>query len=141
MENSTKIRVLVADCHHLIREGLATLLSHETDMLVVGNAADGPEALALFREQQPDIALMDLRMVGQSAIDAIKSLIGEFPEACILVLATFPEDDEIVPALRAGAKDCLLKDMPRDEMAEVIRAVYAGEHPGYYLQIRLRESS
>ena len=141
LEQKAKIRVLVADCHHLIREGLAALISHEPDMEVVGDAADGQEALELFRVQRPDVALMDLRMTGESAVEAIKTLLGEFPEACILVLATFPEDGEIVPALRAGAKDCLLKDMPRDEMADVIRAVYAGERPNYYQQVRIRETS
>jgi len=140
LEEEKKIRVLVADCHHLIREGLANLLSYEPDMQIVGDAADGPEAMALFRERQPDIALMDLRMTGESAVEAIRTLIHEFPTALILVLATFPEDHEIMPALRAGAKDCLLKDMPRQTMVAVIRAVYAGERPNYYQQIRLSQS-
>ncbi|MCW3051076.1 MAG: two component transcriptional regulator, LuxR family, partial [Chthonomonadales bacterium] len=123
MEQEKKIRVLVADCHHLIREGLANLLSYEPDMQVVGDAANGLEAMALFRERQPDITLMDLRMTGESAVDAIRTLVHEFPTARILVLATFPEDNEIMPALWAGAQDCLLKDMPRKEMVAVIRAI------------------
>jgi two-component system NarL family response regulator len=141
LECANKIRVLVADCHHLIREGLAALVSHEQDMKVVGDAADGPEAVALFREHRPDITLLDLRMVGESAVEALQTLLAEFPKAHILVLATFPEDGEIDSALNAGACDCLLKDMPREEMMAVIRAVYAGEHPNYYLQIRSSASA
>ena len=132
--------MLVADCHHLIREGLANLLSYEPDMQVVGDASSGPDAVALYREHQPDIALMDLRMTGESAVDAIRTLLREFPDARILVLATFPEDQEIVPALRAGAKDCLLKDMPRGEMVAAIRSVYAGQRPNYYQQMRRGQS-
>lgn len=128
--------MLVADCHHLIREGLANLLSYEPDMQVVGDASSGPEAMDLFREHRPDIALMDLRMTGESAVDAIRTLLLEFPDARILVLATFPEDQEIMPALRAGAKDCLLKDMPRGEMVAAIRTAYAGQRLHYYQQMR-----
>lgn len=134
MERHGKIRVLVADCHDLIREGLTALLSRQPDMEVVGDASNAIEAISLFREHRPDVALMDLRMHAASAVEAIKTLRTEYPNARILVLATFPEDEEIVPALREGAIDCLLKDMPRDEMYEIIRAVYAGERPNYFIQ-------
>jgi two-component system NarL family response regulator len=133
MGSEQKIKVLVADCHHLIREGLAAVLSYEPDMQIVGNAADADEAIALFRSHRPDIALMDLRMKGESAVEAIQTLRADFPNGCFLVLATFPEDQEIMPALQAGAVDCLLKDTPREQMVAVIRAVYAGERPNYFL--------
>lgn len=136
MEPHKRIRVLVADRHKLIREGLASLLSRQRDMEVVGNAANADDAIALFRECRPDIALMDLRMNEASAVEAIKTLLAEFPGARILVLATFPEDTEIFPALREGAADCLLKDMPRERMYEVIRDVYAGKKPQYFLEHR-----
>ncbi|MCW3051948.1 MAG: two component LuxR family transcriptional regulator [Chthonomonadales bacterium] len=134
MGSDQKIRVLVADCNHLIREGLATLLSYEPDIEVVGDAAGAPEAIELFREHRPDIALIDLRMNGGTAVEAIETLRTEFPDGSFLVLATFPEDWEIVPALKAGAVDCLLKDTPREQIVDVIRAVYAGERPNYFLQ-------
>lgn len=134
MLDHKKIRVLVADCHHLIREGLAALLSYQPDIQVVGDADNADQAIALFREHHPDIALMDLRMQEASAVEAIKTLLAEFPAARILVLATFPEDEEIIEALRVGAIDCLLKNMPRDKMIEVIRAVYSGERPHFFLE-------
>ena len=134
IEREDSIRVLVADCHHLIREGLAAILSHQPDMQVVADAKDGDEAVAMFRQVKPDIALMDLRMNKISAIEAIRTIRQEFPAARILVLATFPEDEEIAPALREGAADCLLKDMPREKMYEVIRAVHAGKRPNFYLE-------
>jgi len=133
MGHEQKIRVLVADCHHLIREGLATLLSYEQDLEVVGDASDGEEAITLFREHQPDVAVMDLRMHGASAVQAIETIRKEFPNARILVLATFPEDEEIFPAHQAGALGCLLKDMPRDEIGQVIRAAYTGQKLNFFL--------
>jgi two-component system NarL family response regulator len=133
MNTEKIIRVLVADCHHLIREGLKAILLRQPDMQVVGDAANADDAIAIFREHEPDVALMDLRMNGASAVEAIKTLRTEFPAATILVLPTFPEDPEIVPALQEGAVDCLLKDMPREKMYELIRVVYAGERPHYFL--------
>lgn len=126
--------MLVADCHNLIREGLAALLSRQPDIEVVAEAENGEQAIALFRKQRPDVAVVDLRMNETGAVAAIKTIRTDFPDARILVLATYPEDEEIIPALRAGAIDCLLKDTPREKMFEVIRAVFSGERPYYFLQ-------
>ena len=133
MEDQQKIRVLVADCHHMIRECLANLLSCEPDISVVGNASNAEEAITLFREHKPDVAVMDLRMNGASAVEAIETIRTDFPNARILVLATFAEDEEIFPAHQAGALGCLLKDMPRKEIGQVIRAVYTGQKLNFFL--------
>jgi DNA-binding NarL/FixJ family response regulator len=121
------IRVLSVDDHPLLREGIAALIGTEEDMELIGEASNGREAVALFREYQPDITLMDLQMPGMNGIDAIGAIRGEFPEARIIVLTNHPGDVQVSRALRAGARAYLLKSMLRKELLETIRAVHAGQ--------------
>jgi DNA-binding NarL/FixJ family response regulator len=121
------IRVLVVDDHPLLREGIAALIQREEDMDRVGEAANGREALDLFRKCQPDVTLMDLQMPEMSGIDAISAIRGEFPEARIIVLTTHPGDVQVSRALKAGARAYLLKGLLRKELLETIRAVHAGQ--------------
>jgi DNA-binding NarL/FixJ family response regulator len=121
------IRVLAVDDHPLLREGIAALIGTEEDMELIGDASNGREAVALFREYQPDITLMDLQMPGMNGIDAIGAIRGEFPEARIIVLTNHPGDVQVSRALRAGARAYLLKSMLRKELLETIRAVHAGQ--------------
>ena len=121
------IRVLAVDDHPLLREGIAALIGSEDDMELIGEAANGREALNLFRKYQPDVTLMDLQMPEMNGIDAIGAIRGEFPDARIIVLTTHPGDVQVSRALKAGARGYLLKGMLRKELLETIRAVHAGQ--------------
>jgi two-component system NarL family response regulator len=121
-----RIRVLLADDHPVVREGLAALMRVASDIEVVGEAADGAEAVRLFRERRPDVALMDLRMPGMGGLEAIETIRRELPQARILVLTTFRGDEDIRRALEAGARGYLLKDAGRDEILDAVRRVHAG---------------
>jgi DNA-binding NarL/FixJ family response regulator len=120
------IRVLSADDHPLLREGIAALIGNQSDMQLIGEAANGREALEQFRKHHPDITLMDLQMPEMSGIDAISAIRGEFPDARIIVLTTYTGDFQVSRALKAGARGYLLKGMLRQELLETIRAVHAG---------------
>jgi DNA-binding NarL/FixJ family response regulator len=120
------IRVLTVDDHPLLREGIASLLADEPDMVLVGEARDGQEAIQQFRCCHPDVTLMDLRMPGMSGLDALMAIRQEFPEARIIVLTTYSGDVEVLTALRAGASGYLLKNALRQELPDAIRAVRAG---------------
>lgn len=121
------IRVLSADDHPLLREGIAALIGNQSDMQLIGEASNGREALEQFRKQRPDITLMDLQMPEMSGIDAISAIRGEFPDAKIIVLTTYSGDFQVSRALKAGARGYLLKDMLRQELLGTIRAVHAGQ--------------
>lgn len=121
------IRILLADDHAVVREGLAAMISRRADMQVVAEAADGAHAVELARQHQPDVILMDLRMPGMGGVEAIRHIRAERPEARIIVLTTYDGDEDIYRALQAGAKAYLLKDTPRDELLDAIRAVHAGQ--------------
>lgn len=127
MQNENVIRILIADDHPIVCEGLAAIIDRREDMSVVGQAYDGKAALELFREQRPDITLMDLRMPNMDGVTTITQLRTEFPDARIIVLTTFDSEEDIYRGLQAGAKAFLLKDSPRDELLEAIRAVYSGQ--------------
>jgi DNA-binding NarL/FixJ family response regulator len=127
MKNSTPIRILSIDDHPLMREGIAAIIRNEPDMLLVAEAANGREAIQGFREHQPDITLMDLRLPDISGIDAMVAIRTEFPDARIIMLTTFEGDVEMRRALQAGAVGYMLKTMPRRQLVEMIRKVHAGK--------------
>ena len=121
------IRVLSVDDHPLLREGIAALVTNQTDMQIVAEASNGREALELFRKHRPDITLMDLQMPEMSGIDAMSSIRGEFPDARIIILTTHAGDVQVSRAFEAGARAYLLKGSLRKELLEAIRAVHAGK--------------
>ena len=127
MNAASKIRIMCVDDHPLMREGIAAIIKNETDMVLVAEASNGREAITGYREQRPDIALMDLRMPDISGIDAVIAIRTEHPSAKIIMLTTFEGDAEIRRALDAGAQGYMLKSMPRKQLVEMIRKVHAGK--------------
>ncbi len=127
MSEQPHIRVFCVDDHPLLREGIATLINNQPDMVVVGQASTGREAIKGFREHQPDIALMDIRLPEMSGIDAVIAIRKEFPEARIIMLTTSEGDVEIQRALEAGARGYMLKSTPPKELVEAVRQVHAGK--------------
>ena len=128
MEHDHPIRILIVDDHLVVRMGLRSMIESQPSMAVVAEAANGQEAVAMFREHRPDIVLMDLRMPGMSGVEATIAIREEFPDSRIIVLTTYDGDENIYRALQAGARAYLLKDIPRNEFLEDIRAVHRGEH-------------
>jgi DNA-binding NarL/FixJ family response regulator len=121
------IRVLVADDHPVVRQGLCTMLELEEDIEVVARAANGEEAVMMARRDRPDITLLDVQMPVLDGIEALRQIRADDPEARIIVLTTYRNEDYIFPSLRAGARGYLLKDASREELTGAIRAVAAGE--------------
>ena len=121
------IRVLAADDHPMVRAGLAAVIGTEPDMEFVGEAANGHEVVALYRDHRPDVVLIDLRMPGMDGLAATRAILAEFPTARIVVLTTYDGDEDIHRALEAGAKGYLLKDMLRTAVINTIRAVHRGQ--------------
>ncbi len=121
------VRVLIVDDHPVVRDGLRGMLDHEEGFEVVGEAADGQEAVARALAFQPDVILMDLRMPGMNGVNAIKELADKGVESRVLVLTTFDTDSDVLPAVEAGATGYLLKDAPREELLRAIRAAARGE--------------
>jgi two-component system NarL family response regulator len=126
-QGSAKIRVLIADDHAVVREGLVAILNRQDDLIVVGEAANGREALEQWRKHRPDITLMDLRMPEMSGVAAIDAIRAEEGQALIIVLTTYDSDEDVYRAMRAGAKAYLLKDAHREELLDCIRRVYHGQ--------------
>jgi DNA-binding NarL/FixJ family response regulator len=124
--NTPAIRILIVDDHPMLREGVGAILDDRTDMIVVGEASDGAEAIARFRELRPDVTLMDLQMPGVGGLEAILAIRAEFPGARILVLTTYAGDTQAVRALKAGATGYLLKSSLRTEMIDAIHDVHRG---------------
>jgi two-component system NarL family response regulator len=125
--NAPVIRILIADDHTVLRDGLASIIWQEQDMDVVGEVGDGRQAVEIWKKQRPDITLMDLRMPGLDGVNAIYEIRAADPSARIIVLTTFDGDEDIYRALRAGAKSYLLKDVRREELFQCIREVHAGK--------------
>lgn len=123
---SEKIRILIVEDHHIVRKGFVALLGMVEGMEVVAEGSVGNEALPLYRQHQPDVTLMDLRLPGMGGVDAIKAMRKEFPEARVIVLTTFDGDEDIYRALQAGARGYLLKGMKLDDLTAAIRTVHAG---------------
>ena len=121
------IRVLLVDDHPVVREGIRGMLSAETGLTVVGEAASGPEAVALAAALSPDVVLMDLRMPGGDGVAATARITAEYPGAHVLVLTTYDTDADILRAVEAGATGYLLKDTPRADLADAVRAAARGE--------------
>jgi DNA-binding NarL/FixJ family response regulator len=127
MNDQAHIRVLCVDDHPLLREGIAAIINNQPDMLLVAEASNGREAIQKYREHQPDVTLMDLRLPDMSGIDSMIAIRSEFPEARIVMLTTFEGDVEIQRSLEAGARGYLLKSMPPKDLAEAIRQVHGGK--------------
>jgi DNA-binding NarL/FixJ family response regulator len=122
-----QIRVLVVDDHPLIAEGIAGLLAVQADVKLIAEAGNGREAIQQFRLHRPDVTLMDLQMPQMNGFDAISAILGEFPEARIVVLTTYEGDVQALRALKAGARAYLIKDSLHKELLATIRAVHAGK--------------
>ncbi|HOB63199.1 MAG TPA: response regulator transcription factor [Candidatus Competibacteraceae bacterium] len=123
----TKIQVLIADDHVMVREGLAAIIGRQPDMQVVGEAANGLEAVALWLQHRPNVTLLDLRMPLLDGVGAMDAIRHHDALARIVVLTTFDTDNEIAQAIKSGAKGYLLKDAQREELLECIRKVHGGE--------------
>ena len=121
------IRVLIADDHEVVRDGLKLILETEEDFEVVGEAGDGAKAVQLAEELQPDVILMDLRMPGMDGLQAIEKIHSRFPEIAVVILTTYNEDDLMIRGLRAGARGYLLKDTNRQTLFDSLRAAARGE--------------
>jgi len=121
------IRILIADDHTVVREGLVSLVKRKPDMVVVAEATNGREAVDLWKQHQPDVALLDLRMPELDGVGAIKEIREQDSDAHIVVLTTFDGDEDIYRAIKAGAKGYLLKDSAREALMECIRRVHTGE--------------
>ena len=126
MSADSVIRILTVDDHPLVRQGIAALISAESDLELVAEAANGREAILQFRTHRPDVTLMDLQMPEMSGVDAIGAIRSEFPDAHIIVLTTYAGDAHALRAIKAGARAYLLKNTLHRELLETIRAVHAG---------------
>ncbi|MBM7491156.1 DNA-binding NarL/FixJ family response regulator [Micromonospora luteifusca] len=121
------IRLLIVDDHPVVRDGLRGMFTGDPGFEVVGEAADGAEALALVETVRPDVVLMDLRMPGMNGVTAIGRLARSSSTARVLVLTTYDTDADVLPAIEAGATGYLLKDTPREELVRAVRAAARGE--------------
>jgi two-component system NarL family response regulator len=127
MSQCLPIRVLIADDHSIFRQGLAMIISRDPDMTVIAQAENGQQAIDLFREHQPDVTLMDLRMPQVEGVEAITAIRRESKSARIIVLTTYDSDEDIYRGLQAGAQGYLLKDTEPDELFNAIRTIHRGE--------------
>jgi two-component system NarL family response regulator len=124
---ASPIRLMVVDDHLIWREGVTAIINRRPDMRVVAEAGDGRQAVELFKQHNPDVTLVDLRLPLMNGIEAIVAIRKTYPAARFIVLTTYDGDEDIYQALQAGAQAYLLKDVFRDDLIEAIRAVYAGK--------------
>jgi two-component system NarL family response regulator len=127
MNNTTPLRILIADDHPVVREGLMALISRSPGMTIVAEANNGREAVEQFLLHSPDLALLDLRMPEMDGVDVITAIRQLQPAARLILLTTFDDDEDIFRGFRAGAKAFLLKDAPRNELLECLHAVHGGQ--------------
>src|SRR5579883_878046 len=121
------IRLLIAEDHAITREGIVTIFNRTAEMTVVAEAEDGEQAVVLFRQHQPDVALIDLRMPKLEGVGAIAQIRQEFPQACLIILTTYDTDEDIYRGLSAGARGYLLKDTTAQELVNAVQTVYKGQ--------------
>jgi DNA-binding NarL/FixJ family response regulator len=126
MGASSKIKVLCADDHPLMRDGIASALRAQSDMEMIAEASNGREAVKAFRQHRPDVTLMDLRMPEMNGIDATAAILQEFPHARVVILTTYPGDVTASRALKSGALGYLLKRTLRNELVNAVRRIHAG---------------
>jgi two-component system, NarL family, response regulator len=126
-ESPKTIRLLVADDHPIVRQGLVAILNDQPDMNVVAEVNNGQQAIDQFRIHQPDVAILDLKMPEVGGVEAIDTIRAEFPTAAIIMFSIYETDEDVYRGLRAGAKAYLLKDTPCQEILEVIRTVSGGQ--------------
>ncbi len=124
---NTPIRILVAEDHLVARAGVGAIVNMQPDMKVVAEAANGQQAVELYRKHRPDVVLLDMRMPIMSGVDAAKAIRAEFPDAHMVALTTYGGDEDIRRALAAGVQSYLTKDVLHDELLKAIRAVHAGQ--------------
>jgi two-component system NarL family response regulator len=124
--SKNRIRILIAEDHTVVRDGLVAIVKQEKDMEVVAETGDGRQAVELWKQHRPDVTLMDLRMPSLDGVNAIYEIRAVDPNARIIVLTTFDGDEDIYRGMRAGAKSYLLKDVRREELFQCIREVHAG---------------
>jgi len=124
---SETIKILIADDHPVVREGLIAMIKREPDFKVLGEATNGIEAVKKSRELKPDIVLMDLRMPELDGVEAMRQIASFAPATKFIILTTFSDDEYIFRGIEAGARAYLLKDAPREDLFRAIRAVYRGE--------------
>ena len=129
MNTNAQIRVLCVDDHRIVREGIGLIIARQPDMEVVGSAATGEEAVALFKRERPDVTLMDLQLSTMSGLEAIQAIRREDADARIIVLTMYQGDEDIHRALTAGATTYLLKDTLSDDLIRFVREVHAGRRP------------
>jgi two-component system, NarL family, response regulator len=125
-EGDAKIRVILADDHPVVRDGLAAIVNQQPDMEVVAEAGDGEEAVTLYERHRPDVMVLDLRMPRLDGVAVVQRVLEAHPKACLLIMTTYDGDEDIFRSLSQGAKGYLLKDTPRQEILSAVRAVAAG---------------
>ena len=126
MSNTKNIEVLIVDDHPMVRQGIKTMLLTFDDISVIGEAGNGLETLALCKEIQPDVILMDIVMPGMNGVETTRAILELYPQIKIIVLTSFPDQDLVQETLEAGAISYLLKDAPIDALGDAIRSAYAG---------------
>jgi two-component system, NarL family, response regulator len=127
MTSVSPIRILVAEDHAVVRDGLVAILNREADISVVAEAEDGQQAVELYKLHQPDLTLMDLRMPNLDGVEAIAQIRADYPQAKIIVLTTYDTDEDIYRGLQAGARGYLLKDTTSEELLQSIHTVHRGQ--------------